>query len=600
MATELAKAYVQVIPSAKGIKGALDKEFGNEASSAGNSAGGKLVSALKGAIGAAGIGAFVGKALTEGADLQQSLGGVETMFKDNAGKVIEYANNAYATAGLSANQYMESVTSFSASLLQSLGGDTAAAAESANMALTDMSDNANKFGTDMESIQNAYQGFAKQNYTMLDNLKLGYGGTKEEMQRLLADAQKFSGVKYDINNLNDVYSAIHVIQEEMGVAGTTAAEASETFSGSFAAMKSAVSNVLANLTLGENIGPSLEALGETVITFVGGNLIPMVGNLITALPEALATSARILFTEVDWFGILTDTFDMVKELTAPEFLADGSEMLGSLALGFVENIPALLESAGAAISSLHEHFVSAGPGILEAGIGLIAELAAGIIANIPEVIGAAVEVTMGLLGQFASSLPDLLQKGIELICELAAGIISAIPDAVAAIPDVIDGIKGAFEEFDWLSIGSDIISGIAKGLSNGLGKVVEAAKEAASSAFEAAKDLLGINSPSKEFEWIGYQSDTGLALGITKNKSLVERAMEGIAGMMLDTPVPGKVSASAPITSGTTRNGSVDAILERLDMLIYLLELILQKDFKVIANKREVMRLLMELGVVFP
>lgn len=293
MATELGKAYVQIIPSAKGISGAIQNQLGPEAdaagSSAGNSAGSKLVSVLKGVIATAAIGKAIGASLMEGANLEQSLGGIETLFKGSADKVKKYADEAYKTAGLSANDYMENVTSFSASLLQSMGGDTEKAADKANMAMIDMSDNANKMGTNMEDIQNAYQGFAKQNYTMLDNLKLGYGGTKEEMQRLLSDAQKLTGVKYDINNLSDVYSAIHAVQEELDITGTTAKEAAETFSGSLSAMKSAFSNVLGNLSLGRDIGPSLKALAETTSTFLIGNLLPMIVNILKTLPGAIVT-----------------------------------------------------------------------------------------------------------------------------------------------------------------------------------------------------------------------------------------------------------------------------------------------------------------------
>lgn len=275
MAIELGQAFVQIMPSAKGISGSITKQLSGEADAAGTSAGsligGKLVAAIGGIIAAAKIGELITKgisaSLSEGAALQQSLGGVETLFKGSADKVKQYANEAYKTAGLSANDYMENVTSFSASLLQSMGGDTEKAADKANMAMVDMSDNANKMGTNMGDIQNAYQGFAKQNYTMLDNLKLGYGGTKTEMERLLADATKLTGVKYDINNLSDVYTAIHAVQEELGITGTTAKEASETFSGSFAAMKAAFSNVLGKLSLGEDIIPSLQALAQTTSTF---------------------------------------------------------------------------------------------------------------------------------------------------------------------------------------------------------------------------------------------------------------------------------------------------------------------------------------------
>lgn len=293
MATELGKAYVQIIPSAKGISGSISNLMGGEATSAGKTAGGmlggNLVKTLTTVIAAAGIGKAISATLMEGADLQQSLGGIETLFKDDADKVKQYATDAYKTAGLSANDYMETVTSFSASLLQSMGGDTAAAADVANMALIDMSDNANKMGTSMESIQDAYKGFAKQNYTMLDNLSLGYGGTKTEMERLLADATELSGVEYNIDNLDDVYQAIHVVQEELGITGTTAKESAETFSGSMASMKASLSNFMGNLALGNDLKPSLEALAETTSTFLFQNLLPMVGNILSALPGAIVT-----------------------------------------------------------------------------------------------------------------------------------------------------------------------------------------------------------------------------------------------------------------------------------------------------------------------
>ena len=287
MATNLGKAYVQIMPSAKGISGMISKELNGEVTSAGQQAGNSLMSTIKNAIIAAGIGKLFATSLLEGGKLQQSLGGVETLFKNNAETVKQYANEAYRTTGLSANAYMENVTGFSASLLQSLGGDTAKAAKIANMAMVDMADNSNKMGTSMEMIQNAYQGFAKQNYTMLDNLKLGYGGTKKEMERLLADAQKLTGVKYDINNLADVYEAIHVIQKELDITGTTAKEASTTLQGSFASMKASFLNLLGKLSLGQDIKPSLEALAKTTTTFLVGNFLPMIGNILKGLPTLI-------------------------------------------------------------------------------------------------------------------------------------------------------------------------------------------------------------------------------------------------------------------------------------------------------------------------
>ena len=319
MATEIAQAYVQLIPSARGITGKIQSILDPEASAAGQSAGqslgSSLVSVMTKVIAAAGIGKAFSAAISEGAALQQSLGGIETLFKGSADKVKGYANEAYKTTGLSANAYMENVTGFSASLLQSLGGDTNKAAETANMAMIDMSDNANKMGTSMESIQMAYQGFAKQNYTMLDNLKLGYGGTKQEMERLLNDAQKLTGVKYDINNLSDVYNAIHAIQENLDITGTTAKEAASTFSCSFESMKAAAQNVLGKLALGENILPSLHALLKTTSTFLFDNFLPMVGNIFSGLGLVLTEGISQISSQLfgDAFG--SAVFDQLARVT---------------------------------------------------------------------------------------------------------------------------------------------------------------------------------------------------------------------------------------------------------------------------------------------
>lgn len=299
-----------------------------------------------------GIKAAFSTAISEGANLQQSLGGVETLFKGSADKVKKYADEAYKTSGLSANAYMENVTSFSASLLQSVGGDTEKAADVANMAMIDMSDNANKMGTNMQDIQNAYQGFAKQNYTMLDNLKLGYGGTKEEMQRLLADAEKLTGVKYDINNLSDVYNAIHAIQENLDITGTTAKEAAETLSGSFAAMKASLSNVLGKMALGQDIKPSLNQLAETTATFLFGNFIPMVGNILKTLPEAFVTFIKASIPYVkEAFGELLNSigdkfpiFDRLFELISKN--AQMIKLLASVIAGAVAGFVAFKATIG--------------------------------------------------------------------------------------------------------------------------------------------------------------------------------------------------------------------------------------------------------------
>ena len=371
MATEIAQAYVQLIPSARGITGKIQSILNPEASAAGQSAGqslgSSLVRVMTKVISAAGIGKAFSAAISEGAALQQSLGGIETLFKGSADKVKGYANEAYKTTGLSANAYMENVTGFSASLLQSLDGDTNKAAETANMAMIDMSDNANKMGTSMESIQMAYQGFAKQNYTMLDNLKLGYGGTKQEMQRLLDDAEKLTGVKYDINNLSDVYSAIHAIQENLDITGTTAKEAASTFSGSFKSMKAAAQNVLGKLALGEDIQPALDALLESTKTFLVNNLAPMIGNILKQLPKLLLGTLKGVFTSMFGEGIGSALTGILTTLAG----AFAGFKIFSVVSGFLSGLTGIIATVKTAVMGFFA-ILSANPiGIVITAIGAL-------------------------------------------------------------------------------------------------------------------------------------------------------------------------------------------------------------------------------------
>lgn len=295
MATDLGSAYVQIVPSAKGISGSISKLLGGEVDSAGRSAGSSLgsslVSALSGALAAAGIGKIIGSALSAGADLQQSFGGLDTIYDGAQDSAKRFAQEAYK-AGVSANTYAEQAVSMGASLKQSLGGDSTKAINMANKAIMDMTDNAAKMGTDIGVIQQTYQSLSRGNYAMLDNLKLGFGGTKSEMERLLKTAEGLPsamGRKFDISNYADVVEAIHLVQESMGIAGVAAAEAQNTYSGSLAAMKASWENTLAGLSLGENIAPQLQALASTTSNFLFGNFIPMVGNIFKGLPSAIGT-----------------------------------------------------------------------------------------------------------------------------------------------------------------------------------------------------------------------------------------------------------------------------------------------------------------------
>ncbi|MBQ8559045.1 MAG: hypothetical protein IJ439_03570 [Tyzzerella sp.] len=466
--TNLAKAYVQIVPSAEGIKGSISNVLNNEAGTAGDAAGktvgNSLASKIKTVIAAAGIGTALKSALTEGADLQQSLGGIETLFKDSANVVIENAKNAYKTAGLSANEYMESVTSFSASLLQGLSGDTNKAAEVADIALTDMSDNANKMGTSMELIQNAYQGFAKQNYTMLDNLKLGYGGTKTEMERLLADAQKLTGVKYDINNLSDVYSAIHAIQENMGITGTTAKEASETFSGSLASMKAAASNVLGNLTLGKDIVPSLAALGDTVHTFIANNLIPMLGNIVKAIPQALVQVRNMMINELNLVGNNSN-----------EIMQSGVEFVKELATAVVSSIPYLGEAAFNLISAFGKTIVETD--WLAVATDIINELKDCLDVEAGEIFGSDENFLDALIESIGTQLPILLEQGVEVVTNFINGILSNIPMLIETARGIVDKVYTCIMENApkiWES-GVDLLLNIVNGITENLPAIADSA-----------------------------------------------------------------------------------------------------------------------------
>ena len=467
MATELGAAYVQIIPSAKGISGMISKAMGPEAASSGQEAGTSFMSGFKGAAlkiaAALGIGAAIKTgitaALSEGASLQQSLGGIETLFKDNATQVIKYADEAYKTTGLSANAYMENVTGFSASLLQSLGGDTAKAAEVANMAMIDMADNSNKMGTSMESIQTAYQGFAKQNYTMLDNLKLGYGGTKEEMQRLLRDAEKLTGTKYDINNLNDVYQAIHTIQENLDITGTTAKEASTTFTGSFNAMKAAAHNLLGDLALGEDVEPALIALADTAKTFFVDNFLPMLWNVVKGVPDILESAFELASAAIG------ENLGSIME-SVPELLQMGQDMVIGIYNSALEAIPGLLNIVSDIVNGLVESFMQNWPSIFQAGTDFVFQLIDGLVQAAPGALQAGIDLISSLLQTIYSNAPQFISSGFEVVTNLISGIIQRIPDlvdtAINMITNLVTTIWNNLPQI--LNAGVEIISSLIKGL----------------------------------------------------------------------------------------------------------------------------------------
>lgn len=455
---------------------------------------------------ATGIAVLTKKALNNYAEYEQLVGGVDTLFKDSSAKVQEYAANAYKTAGLSANEYMDTVTSFSASLLQSLGGDTAAAADMADVAITDMSDNANKMGTDMASIQNAYQGFAKQNYTMLDNLKLGYGGTKEEMQRLIDDANALNAAQgkytnYSIESYADIVSAIHDVQVEMGIYGTTADEASTTIQGSVSSMKAAWSNLLTGIA--DDNADFKTLIGQFVdsLVTVGENIIPRINIIIQGLTQLITEASQTIIP-------------MAVQI-------------------LLENLPS----------------------IVAAGMDLIIALVSGILDNIDMLIDCVLEMVDVIVDKLIDNLPKLIDGGIRLIAALANGLIRAIPNLVSKIPQIISSIvKGLISGIPAIfDVGKNIVEGLWNGIKNMGSWVSGKVKDFFGGIVGGVKDFLGIHSPSKVFAGIGGFMAEGLGDGFDNQFKSVKKGIED--SMNFDA---GTITADANISRHYT-SGSYGA-----------------------------------------
>ena len=438
----LEELVVKITGETSGLKNAMSSAV---------SAVGKF-SAAAVAAGATAAAAITKSAVESYADYEQLVGGVETLFKDSAGIVQEYAANAFQTAGLSANDYMETVTGFSASLLQSVGGDTEEAARIADMAITDMADNANKMGTSMESIQNAYQGFAKQNYTMLDNLKLGYGGTKQEMERLLEDAEKLSGIHYDISNLNDVYSAIHVIQEELDITGTTAKEASTTIQGSAAAMKAAWQNMLVGIadenadfdtlinnlvesvsTFGENILPRIEIALKGVGKLISG-LVPVI---VEALPNLLNT---ILPEFINAVMSIVDSIIAVLPELLPTLIDAAVDILMQLIEALAENLPTIIEAILEGLNQIIEGITENLPTLIEAVVSCFNQIIEVVAQNLPTITQSIVDGLITMVQAIIDNLPQFLQAFLTLVLSFNEALIQELPQIIEALPQLIEGI----------------------------------------------------------------------------------------------------------------------------------------------------------------
>lgn len=524
---------------------------------------GVAVSAAVGAAAAAVV--KIGKdSLTMYADYEQLTGGIDTLFGDAYSSVMKNADNAYKTAGLSANSYMEQVTSFSASLLQATGKDTEKAASVADMAMTDMADNANKMGTSMESIQNAYQGFAKQNYTMLDNLKLGYGGTKEEMQRLLDDAQKLTGVKYDINNLADVYTAIHEVQSELDITGTTAKEAATTIQGSVGMTKAAWDNLLVGVaddnadfdTLMDNFVNSAVIAGENIIprveTIIGGtgnllsglisNLGPM---LIEEIPEVIDGALPLLITAV---GTLLSSLAGVT----PEIVNSVIAVLPQIVNGILMFSPELLNAGILIIMSLINGLNGAAPEILDtmvsvilllvssitepdmltnlvmSAVTLILTLANGLVDAVPQLLPVIPIIITNIVTALIGLTPELIPVAIELLTVLGKGLITSIPIIITMLPMIFDAIINAFKGVDWGGIGKDIINGLIEGLKSMLSSLKNTVTDIAGSIADNFKSFLGIHSPSTLFMEFGVYTGEGYAIGIDRSAPEIYKAFDNL------------------------------------------------------------------------
>ncbi len=523
----------------------------------------------------------VGKdALDSYANYEQLVGGVETLFKDNAGVVEEYASNAYKTAGLSANDYMETVTSFSASLLQSLNGDTKKAAEVSNRAVVDMADNANKMGTDMTSIQNAYQGFAKQNYTMLDNLKLGYGGTKEEMQRLIKDAanmkdvQKDLGVTVDANSMSfgNIVNAISVMQKKMDIAGTTSKEASTTIQGSIASLKSAWDNLLTGVAdddadwdnLVSNFFDSIFTAADNVLPRIGTiafGVMSLIRDTVTELlPEVISMLIDFATTLVDDIsGYLPNVMESIGQVgktildtfisLLPDILQIGINVLTYLIQGIAESLPNLIPAIIDAVLLMTTTLLDNIDMIIDAGIKLLIGLADGLINALPNLIDKIPVIIDKLIMAITNNLPKIVESGILLMSKLGLGIVKAIPQLISKIPQIIFSLVRGFANYfsNMHEVGKNLVSGIWEGIKNAKDWLLGKVKEWCGNILNGIKAFFGIHSPSKVFK---DEIGTNLALGVGEGFS---DTMKTVSNDM-SASIPTEFDINSTVTKADTSN----------------------------------------------
>ena len=582
--TNLGTAYVAIMPTSKGIGGSLSNAIGGEASSAGTKAGNLFTTAMKGILtgaAVAAVGKFFKDAIDQGAQLQQSFGGLDTIYGDASESMKQMAYEA-SQAGISANDYAEQAVSFGASLKQAFGGDTQKAAEAANTAIMDMADNAAKMGTPIESIQQAYQGFARGQYQLLDNLKLGYGGTKEEMERLLSDAQELTGVEYDINNLGDVYDAIHVIQGELGLTGVAAEEGATTFSGSMAAMKASASNLLANLALGEDISGPLTDLISNVGNFLTNNLFPMIGNILSQLPGLIGQGLQWAFENIP--NIIDTVIGFINNLATSisegsgEFKEKMVEM-GHQALEMFKSID--WKGLGLAIVQLLWEGIKALAPVIWELLKWIGTTAwdwfknvdwAGLGMTILRLILQGLQALGSLIWQGLKSIAqtawdnfkntDWLGLGTTVLKLIAEGLWSLNTFLWGKVKELAQNAWDSFTGFDWWGLGTDIINGIVNGIISLGSTIADTLLGFASDAWNSVMNFFGIGSPSKLMrDTVGKWLPLGIAEGIDDEASAVTDAMNRVAedavtGFDIDANVSGVGAAAAGMAdnSSTTIN----------------------------------------------
>lgn len=622
MATELATAYFQIRPSAKGMQGSLTKEIGGEATKAGTLSGNSFGAMFKKAVAAAGIGLAVKKivsdAFEQGGELQQNLGGTEAVFGQFASNVQKTAVDAYKNMGMSASDYMATANKMG-SLFQGSGLEQQRAMDLTTAAMQRAADVASVMGIDTTMAMESIAGAAKGNFTMMDNLGVAMNATTLQAYALE------KGVNFDWNTASNAEKAELAMQMFMErttqYAGNFARESEETWSGSIGAMKSAYQNLLGNLMLGNDLGQSLKALAQTITTFIAGNLIPAVINIFGGLPGALVTLISTLAPQLIAAimglipqiasGITTalpQLYQMAQQLISqikiaietqlPSLLEEGVKVVTNITNGILQNIPQIITIAGSLITNFIGAILPAIPRLLEAGGQLLLNLVNGIVNNLPQIITAAARAIIQFIATIRQNLPQILQSGIELIGKLAAGLVRAIPTLIGKIPQIITSIKNEFTNVDWGSIGRNIISGIATGLKNAGSMLWDAAKGVLGSFKDNVLDFFGIHSPARWGIYVGEMIDRGVAGGVTGNKSIVTKAMEELTKA---TTTPFSAAHMTHSWSGGGKDGRNQEILEQLNILIALVKMLLSKkaEISLTLRERELIRVLKELGVVF-